>query len=517
MDTHTSAQKPHALLVDDEKSSRDLGKIMLERCGCKVTSVEGAGTAKALIEQGGSSRFDLVVSDYWMPGESGLELMKSITQEDSTLSVVLMTADGEREILETLILNGGCGYIHKPLVLEAVRERVERAIERTRHMRELREMQIEANKVADNQRALLERQLALRWPDIELFFISKSQASGDFVSAVELSDNRKILLASDGSGHELSSAFQSTYFHGLARGMLEREATIDEVFAYFNDALLAEWNSSDASMQSLATCALIMDLESKTLEIANAGFPRPFHSNPDGFASALGDEVGAPPLGWFLSEFPRSQAPLGPGRIYIWTDGLSDLAADQGIDPLALADRLLNKNFPHENLTSNAGDDIAVLRFEEKDENSPASFHYPLISVRISGDQLDNIDTWQAYCEKSLSIAQGPKTNPLLSDVLVCIREGLINALKHGCEARDDRFCELRVSRSPNGESYLVQIKDEGEGHEFDWEAHADKAAEALIPEHRGMIMMQTIPERTCVSENGTLILMEFRGEVGAN
>ncbi len=50
-----------------------------------------------------------------MPEINGMELLKPILDLDPTLSVVLLTAEEERDFFESLIGNGSCVYLKKIL------------------------------------------------------------------------------------------------------------------------------------------------------------------------------------------------------------------------------------------------------------------------------------------------------------------------------------------------------------------------------------------------------------------
>ncbi len=510
MDAGTSSTTHHLLLVDDDASSRLLVGAILGKLGYKVEQAGSAKEARARITEFGFDHFDLVISDYWMPEQNGLELLKYISLEDPTLSVMLMTGDGERQILENLIQINGCGFLQKPVGKATLETRVKEAVSKTLRLRHLRATESEANTLGENQRILLQSQLSAEWEDIEFFFTSKSQASGDFVSVISLQAGDKVLLISDASGHELSSALQSNYFHGLARGMLKHGASLEEVFEHFNDILLNEWNHEDLIGHSLAAIALSFNEATQTLRFINAGAPHPMFSKRDGFASPIGIMDGFAPLGWFDDSFQNKVIDVEPGYVCAWTDGLSDLAESIKVDPLSLADRLLDKNRGANSILASAQDDVAVVRVKTPCTPKDAQPMVPLISLELTGDRIKDIDSIQAYCEKSIRIVAPQIGSGFLSDLLVCLREALVNALKHGCQSSPKLSAHLLLSRSEDLSKLSIQVRDQGTGHNFDWEAHAEEAAENLIPEHRGLIMLQSIPNRIDFSDNGSCVLMEF-------
>jgi CheY-like chemotaxis protein len=71
----------HVLLVDDEKDTLAMLKVILEQKQVKVTAASSASEALMMLE---SARPDVLVSDIGMPGEDGYELMRRIRKMDSS-------------------------------------------------------------------------------------------------------------------------------------------------------------------------------------------------------------------------------------------------------------------------------------------------------------------------------------------------------------------------------------------------------------------------------------------------
>src|SRR3546814_810835 len=83
--------KPHLLLVDDERSIREPLAQYLSRNGFRVTAVESAAEARTRLA---ANTIDLVVLDIMMPGEDGLSLCRHIP-EHGDFPVILLTATSE--------------------------------------------------------------------------------------------------------------------------------------------------------------------------------------------------------------------------------------------------------------------------------------------------------------------------------------------------------------------------------------------------------------------------------------
>ena len=100
----------HILVVDDDNRIRELVKQYLEENNFLVTTAENALDAKKKIE---IIKFDILILDIMMPGESGLSLTKEVKKNNST-PIILLTAKGEiKDRIEGLEL-GADDYLGKP-------------------------------------------------------------------------------------------------------------------------------------------------------------------------------------------------------------------------------------------------------------------------------------------------------------------------------------------------------------------------------------------------------------------
>ena len=100
----------HILVVDDDDRIRELVKEYLVENNFLVTTAKDAYDAKKKLE---IVKFDILVLDIMMPGESGLSLTKEIKKNNPT-PIILLTAKSEtHEKIEGLEL-GADDYLGKP-------------------------------------------------------------------------------------------------------------------------------------------------------------------------------------------------------------------------------------------------------------------------------------------------------------------------------------------------------------------------------------------------------------------
>ena len=101
---------PHLLVVDDDRRIRSLLSRYLNSEGYRVTTAETAAVARAKLD---GLKFDLLVLDVMMPGESGFDLARAI-RGSSTVPIVMLTARSEAESRIQGLEIGADDYVAKP-------------------------------------------------------------------------------------------------------------------------------------------------------------------------------------------------------------------------------------------------------------------------------------------------------------------------------------------------------------------------------------------------------------------
>jgi CheY-like chemotaxis protein/predicted regulator of Ras-like GTPase activity (Roadblock/LC7/MglB family) len=126
----TQKQPRKVLIVDDEPNVAMVLAESLESLD-KGYQVETANSGNAALEKLAAGSYALVISDYKMPGMSGLDLLIAARKLAPDTQLVLMTAygtEGLRDMVGGMELDG---YIDKPFTVSQIRTIVERAVERT--------------------------------------------------------------------------------------------------------------------------------------------------------------------------------------------------------------------------------------------------------------------------------------------------------------------------------------------------------------------------------------------------
>src|ERR1700679_1875521 len=105
--------KPHILVVDDDTRLRDLLKDFLRDQAFAVTVAVHAKDARSKLAL---FRFDLIVLDVMMPGETGIEFAHAVRNTDSaaTPPILLLTAMSEIDNRIAGLEAGADDYLVKP-------------------------------------------------------------------------------------------------------------------------------------------------------------------------------------------------------------------------------------------------------------------------------------------------------------------------------------------------------------------------------------------------------------------
>lgn len=109
------------LVVDDEKLVRWSISKGLRRDSHEVVCAQDGEQA---IAEAKETAFDLVITDFKMPGMNGVELLMHLKQLDPAPKVVILTAYSAELSRQTAIDLGACEYIEKPFLVDEMRELV---------------------------------------------------------------------------------------------------------------------------------------------------------------------------------------------------------------------------------------------------------------------------------------------------------------------------------------------------------------------------------------------------------
>ncbi|MEA3298428.1 MAG: response regulator, partial [Chloroflexota bacterium] len=116
---HKEQKGIKVLLVDDEPDFLALTKAFLEREHAEF-SIDTTTSAEEGLELLKGGKYDVVVSDYKMPGMDGLEFLKTLRASGNTIPFIMFTGKGREEVAIEALNRGANGYLQKGVDIESM-------------------------------------------------------------------------------------------------------------------------------------------------------------------------------------------------------------------------------------------------------------------------------------------------------------------------------------------------------------------------------------------------------------
>ncbi|MDB5659078.1 MAG: fused response regulator/phosphatase [Cypionkella sp.] len=340
------------LVVDDSKAQRKILQMQLTRWGYQVTEAASGDEALALCRL---QDFDIVLSDWMMPGMTGLafcEAFRTLPREGYGYFILLTSKSETNEIADGLE-HGADDFLTKPVSAAELHARL-RAGERILGMQDelieknrligstLGELQklydsldrdlIEARKL--QQTLMRDRLRDFGAGKATLMLRPAGHVGGDLVGSFVVDTSRIVVYSVDVSGHGVASAMMTARLAGLLSGASPdhnialrvapdggRDAWPPAIVAARLNRMMLEELQVD---QYFTLGYAEIDLETGFATLVQAGHPHPLLLRANGAIERLGD--GGLPIGLIEgAEYPQTSFRLQPGdRLLLVSDGITE-------------------------------------------------------------------------------------------------------------------------------------------------------------------------------------------------
>lgn len=346
------------LVVDDSLVQRRIAIAFLEKWGFEVWE---AGSGKDALRICRAKPPDLVLSDWMMPGMSGLEFCRAFRalSHENYGYFILLTSKSEKAEVALGLDAGADDFLTKPVNPAELRARIaagERIIRMQRQLSEknrvieatLVELQglydsldsdlLEARKLQQSLVSARFQDLGLA--ELSLLLRSAGHVGGDLVGAFPVSRDRMGVYAIDVSGHGISSALMTARLAGYmsstspdqnialvaGRNGAYRPRPPRDTVALLNRMFLGEIETEHYFTMLLAD----VELSTGRVTMAQAGHPSPAILRRDGHVEFVG--TGGLPVGLIDgAEYQQFEVMLAPGdRLLIHSDGIGECPDQEG-------------------------------------------------------------------------------------------------------------------------------------------------------------------------------------------
>lgn len=116
----------NVLVADDSGTMRKIIIRSLNALG--IQSVAEAADGNQAVAMFSPGKFDLVLTDWNMPGKSGVEVIKEIRAQDNAVPIVMITTEAEKTRVITAIQAGVTDYVVKPFTPQALQEKLDKHV-----------------------------------------------------------------------------------------------------------------------------------------------------------------------------------------------------------------------------------------------------------------------------------------------------------------------------------------------------------------------------------------------------
>jgi two-component system, NtrC family, response regulator PilR len=194
----TDRRPPRILVVDDERSMRELLAIVLRREGYEVLLAENGRGAIEMLER---EPIDLLISDIKMPDLSGVDVLRAAKKVDQDILGIMITAFASTETAVEAMRLGACDYLSKPFDIDLLKMKVREKIE---------------NRQLKQENVLLKRTLGLSHQFSNIIGRSEAMlAVFKMIETVARTNSTILLTGESGTGKGLVA--QAVHFHSLRR------------------------------------------------------------------------------------------------------------------------------------------------------------------------------------------------------------------------------------------------------------------------------------------------------------
>jgi two-component system chemotaxis response regulator CheY len=112
------------LVADDSSTMRKIILRSLQAVGVEDTTEAADGNEA--VEAYAPGAFDLILTDWNMPGKNGLDVIKEIRAKDADIPIIMVTTEAEKGRVMQAIEAGVSDYLVKPFTADTLREKLEK-------------------------------------------------------------------------------------------------------------------------------------------------------------------------------------------------------------------------------------------------------------------------------------------------------------------------------------------------------------------------------------------------------
>jgi len=238
------------MVIDDDKMILMILKQTLSKEGYRVLTCASGEEGIALLS---TSHADLVLTDYLMPGMSGIEVLNIIRQNQPLLPIIILTGHGDVALTIKAIQLGAVDFIEKPIHSRELLEVIKRALEISEQ-----NLSVSQPFTRDTRKVIEENSLIGKVPVMREIFKNIGRISLNRISV--------LITGETGTGKELIAKL--IHYSGINRenpfvvincSALNDDALQKELFGYEKDAFAGANENKRGKFETVGEGTIFLD------------------------------------------------------------------------------------------------------------------------------------------------------------------------------------------------------------------------------------------------------------------
>lgn len=358
MDNNLSEQILKTINTLFVSSDLETKNLIEKKCSNIFASFSGVLTAEEGLALFKNSHFELVVTDYYLPGINGLEFLRQLKMIDPKIPVIMLSDYMDMQSLVSALNMDIAGFVPKPIQLNLFRNAVKGAVERVvidNLERKARAQELEILQYRENNN-LMNHELAFRKelkiirndlfmeyynPNSQTFspngwnftvsYESKDQLSGDSYACRKLADGSVLVFIADAMGKGISASLTSISAVSLVNFMINESIKMSRFDFH---AVISNYTSfvKDNLLEEEVMCSVFIHLDFANDKMYYASFAMPRIALGYGDGSVKKVISNNLPIMNFITEINITEIDIeNITRILVFSDGLVESRTKDGL------------------------------------------------------------------------------------------------------------------------------------------------------------------------------------------
>lgn len=279
---------------------------------------------------------DLILLDLYMPGMDGTDVLNFLQskKEYSQIPVIMLTSEGDKEMLAKCMERGAFDYLNKPVNEVELNARIQTALRNKHQYDEIVKLKDQSSEQLDEMGRIQRKLLPSNFPSsedysIEVIYEPCDASGGDFYNVFKIGERYTAFIIADVSGHGASAMVTMAIATNYLKLLTNEIISPKQALVALNDSLFENLPTS----HYLTMFYSVFDHETRTLKYASAGHPAPYvYQKKKNQVVTLDFEPGFPlKLIEAVDDFPESEVLIEQEDVLLLhTDGYSEAFNDAG-------------------------------------------------------------------------------------------------------------------------------------------------------------------------------------------